>query len=189
MEAENLFQIFVDDNKMTKWKTAIIDPPWPEYGGGGRGAQNHYPLLKVDQISSCIRNSGEWFPENDAHLYMWTTSTYLPDALRIISELGFDYKTNIVWSKKKFGLGRYFRGKHELLLFATKGRGWDVRTNKNNIPSLIEAEHVKIDGKIVHSAKPDAFYDLVEARSLGPYIEFFARRKRINWTSWGNEIK
>ena len=38
-----------------------------------------------------------------------------------------------------------------------------------------------------HSAKPDAFLDLVEQVSPGPYLELFARRNRLGWDTWGNE--
>jgi N6-adenosine-specific RNA methylase IME4 len=32
-------------------------------------------------------------------------------------------------------------------------------------------------------------YELIEARSLGPYIELFARHTRPGWDSWGDEIE
>ena len=38
-----------------------------------------------------------------------------------------------------------------------------------------------------HSRKPEAFYDLVESVSPGPYLELFARRQRLGWDTWGNE--
>lgn len=38
-----------------------------------------------------------------------------------------------------------------------------------------------------HSAKPDAFLDLVEQVSPGPYLEMFARRGRLGWDYWGDE--
>lgn len=38
-----------------------------------------------------------------------------------------------------------------------------------------------------HSAKPEAFLDLVEQVSPGPYLELFARRNRLGWDTWGNE--
>lgn len=39
-----------------------------------------------------------------------------------------------------------------------------------------------------HSAKPDAFYDLVEQASPGPYLELFARRARLgDWHYWGDQ--
>jgi N6-adenosine-specific RNA methylase IME4 len=38
-----------------------------------------------------------------------------------------------------------------------------------------------------HSVKPDAFLDLVEQVSPGPYLELFARRQRLGWDTWGDE--
>lgn len=38
-----------------------------------------------------------------------------------------------------------------------------------------------------HSAKPEAFLDMVEQVSPGPYLEMFARRNRLGWDTWGNE--
>lgn len=38
-----------------------------------------------------------------------------------------------------------------------------------------------------HSQKPEAFLDMVESISPGPYLELFARRNRLGWDTWGNE--
>lgn len=38
-----------------------------------------------------------------------------------------------------------------------------------------------------HGQKPEAFLDLVESVSPGPYLELFARRNRLGWDTWGNE--
>jgi N6-adenosine-specific RNA methylase IME4 len=39
-----------------------------------------------------------------------------------------------------------------------------------------------------HSSKPDAFYDMVERVSPGPYLELFARRARLgDWDYWGDQ--
>lgn len=38
-----------------------------------------------------------------------------------------------------------------------------------------------------HSAKPDAFLDMVEQVSPGPYLELFARRARFGWDYWGDQ--
>jgi N6-adenosine-specific RNA methylase IME4 len=38
-----------------------------------------------------------------------------------------------------------------------------------------------------HSQKPEAFIDMVEQVSPGPYLEMFARRNRLGWDTWGNE--
>jgi len=38
-----------------------------------------------------------------------------------------------------------------------------------------------------HPVKPEAFLDLVERVSPGPYLEMFARRNRLGWDTWGTE--
>jgi N6-adenosine-specific RNA methylase IME4 len=79
------------------------------------------------------------------------------------------------------GLGQYFRGSHELVLFGTRGRGYDACTEHKDVASVVFAP------KTAHSAKPAALYLLVERRSLGPYVEFFARTARPGWTAWGDQ--
>jgi N6-adenosine-specific RNA methylase IME4 len=164
----------------------LMDPPWPERGGGKikRGADKHYPLLKCREMPRVIYQSGMWWPAEDAHLWMWSTNTYLPDALWLIEALGFRYLTNAVWTKPRIGLGQYLRGQHELLLLATKGRGVAVRTEAKNLPSLI----IQTEKKLAHSQKPEAAYSLIEQRTTGPRLEMFARASREGWDSWGNQL-
>jgi len=190
---------------MTTWKTGQMDPPWMEQGAGKikRGADRHYPLLKTKDMPLVIRDSGLWTPDENAHLFLWVTNNFLRDGLWLMEELEFEYKTNICWTKTRPGIGRYFRGKHELLLFGTRGRGWAVRTERNDIASEIEtdedweayfdgsvvrAQHETLHGKRVHSAKPRVFYDMIESRSQGPYAEFFARSLRPGWQTFGNDV-
>jgi len=161
-----------------------MDPPWNERGGGRikRGADRHYPLLKAGEMPRAIYQSGVWEPGEHCHLWMWATNNHLPDALWLIGTLGFTYKTNAVWAKDRIGLGQYLRGQHELLLFATRGSGVSVRTQRKNLSTLITAP---VRG---HSRKPEQAYDLIEARSVGPRLEMFARHPRSGWDSWGNGL-
>ena len=170
-----------------KYKTILADPPWYQRGGGKikRGADKHYPILKEAQIKEVMRNLLLGNIADDAHLYLWVANNHLPEGLRVIEHLGFRYITNLVWAKSRFGLGRYFRGQHELCLFATRGRGFGARTGANNVPSLIGQGLIR---PTKHSVKPIELYDLIESRSQGPYLELFARNTRPNWTSWGDEV-
>ncbi len=170
-----------------KYSTILADPPWMQRGGGKskRGADRHYPLLKEKQIKELMDNVLSEAVDENAHLYMWVANNHLPEALRIIEHLGFRYITNLVWAKPYFGLGRYFRGQHELCLFATKGRGFSVRTQVNNVPSLLGQTLIK---PRQHSRKPEEMYNLIESRSQGPYLEMFARSPRPGWDCWGDEI-
>lgn len=166
------------------YKTILLDPPWNETGGGRikRGADRHYPLVKTVDMPGLILGSGCFLPDDDCHMYMWATANHLPDALWLISALGFTYKTNVVWTKNgRKGLGQYFRMQHEHLLFAVRGKGYRVRTDLRNIGSWIHAERGK------HSQKPKASIEMIEARSMEPRLEMFARDLRDGWASWGNE--
>lgn len=173
--------------------TIMMDPPWPEHGGGKvkRGADRHYALLQPREMPLVIAKSGMFRPSLHAHLYIWVTNNYLPAGIWLMQQLGFDYKTNVAWKKQRAGLGQYFRGQHELMLFGVRNNGMDrgVMTERKDLVSCIEAPHVLgPDGKPVHSAKPPEFYEHIEARSQGPYLEMFARSEREGWTSWGLEV-
>ena len=163
----------------------MIDPPWNERGGGKikRGADRHYDLLKTKDILKVILGCSYWGNiEENSHLYLWTTNTFLPDALWLMDALDYRYVSNAVWVKPYMGLGQYFRGQHELLLFGTRGkRPTEPRTALRNIPSVVKAP------KGEHSVKPEESYRLIEKRSKGPYLELFGRRAREDWTIWGKE--
>ena len=170
-----------------KYSTILADPPWYQRGGGKskRGADRHYDLLKEGEIKSVMSDMLNGKVADDAHLYMWVANNHLAEGIRVLEHLGFKYITNLVWAKPSFGLGRYFRGQHEICLFATRGRGFSVRTSVNNVPTLVGGSLIK-SGR--HSEKPTAMYDLIEGRSQGPYLELFARSKRSGWDVIGKEV-
>jgi N6-adenosine-specific RNA methylase IME4 len=172
---------------VTEYRTILADPPWNETGGGRikRGADRHYPLLSRTEILSVVMGSGMFTPADSAHMYLWVTNNHLPDGLWLMDALGFEYKTAITWAKSRPGIGRYFRGKTEHMLFGVRGRGMEVRTGNNGLSTLITEPFV---GKRVHSRKPDSAYQLIELRSKGPHVEFFARQRRAGWDAWGNEL-
>ena len=94
---------------MTQFDLVIsIDPPWNESGGGKvkRGADRHYPLMKTKDMPVVIRSatwadgSPVWRPDpSGCHVWLWTTNTFLPDALWLLGELGARYITNMAWVK------------------------------------------------------------------------------------------
>lgn len=186
------------------------------YGAGPRGADRHYPLLKTKEMPGVINGSGlmNFYP--DAHMYMWVTKNFLKDGLWLMDQLGFRYVTMGIWLKAeevddiecpscghvhllpgvtptkpalvfdRFGMGRYFRGRFEPILFGVRGSGTgpDVFHGPKNLDDVVIASRQE------HSRKPEEFFDKVEARSQGPYLEMFARGvPRDNWTAWGNEVK
>ena len=123
-------------------------------------------------------------------MYMWVTNNYLEWGLWLVRELGFEYKTNLPWVKSKMGIGQYFRGQHELCLFAKRGKGYEVCTKHpdGRRVTCTTADFANMErDRSEHSAKPFAQYAAIEKRSVGPYLEMFARVSAPGWDVWGLE--
>lgn len=167
---------------MTEFAAIMADPPWLERGGGKikRGADRHYKLLHTREIPVVMTAAPVWRPAENSHLYLWATNNFLKDGLWVMAELGFRYITTVTWAKDRIGLGQYFRGQTEHMLFGVRGR----------LPALVRTESTLIVApRRKHSQKPEAAYERIERVSPGPYLEMFARGGAVRggWTAWGNE--
>lgn len=173
-----------------KFSTFVADPPWRYGNTSTRGAaENHYDTMSIEEL--CDLDVVRERAADQAHLYLWTTAGHLPDAFAVMAAWGFEYKTYLVWVKPQMGMGNYFRVSTELVLFGVKG---GMRTQHRGIKNYFEARRAK------HSAKPQAFHDIVEQASPGPYLELFSRctademlhgcqcsKCRLGWSVWGNQ--
>jgi N6-adenosine-specific RNA methylase IME4 len=170
--------------------TITADPPWRYGNTSTRGAaEDHYPTMSIDEL--CDLDIARSAAADESHLYLWTTAGHLPDAFRVLTAWGFEYKTYLVWVKPQMGMGNYFRVSTELVLFGVRG---GMRTRDRGLRNDFQAKRGK------HSAKPKVFQDLVMKASPGPYLELFARcrrdellhgcecsRCRLGWSVWGNQ--
>lgn len=150
--------------------------------------EGHYRTMSMEEIAEIPVRS--WAAES-AHLYLWITNPRLYGnsrdsggrtitPLQIVEAWGFEYVTLLTWVKTGApGMGFYFRGATEHVVFAAR--------NKCPIPAAKRESNVFTAPRGRHSEKPDAFYDLVERVSPGPYLEMFSRRARFNWDTWGDE--
>ncbi len=167
-----------------KYKTIYADPPWPERGGGKikRGADRHYPLMRIEDIAA-LPVVGLADPAG-CHLYLWVTNNYLPAGLEVVKAWGFRYITAITWTKDRIGLGQYFRGMTEHCLFAVRGRlPYRVTAGKRQ-----QGETGFFAPRGRHSEKPEKMRQMIEVVSYEPRIELFARHTVPGWDAWGNEI-
>jgi N6-adenosine-specific RNA methylase IME4 len=119
--------------------------------------------------------------DEDCHVYLWITNRSLPKGFALLERWGFRYITTLTWCKPSFGMGTYFRGSTEHVLFAVKG---SQPLKRKDVGSWFQAPR----GPLGHSSKPAEFYDLVESCSPGPYLEMFARSPRSGWSVWGAEV-
>ena len=171
----------------TRYRTIVADPPWAYRdtatitGKVDRraAAAEFYPTMPDAEIAA-LPVLG--LAADDAHLYLWVTNTRLFECrpVEIAEAWGFTYKTLLTWDKTgPLGLGRYFRGRTEHVLFCVRGSA--------PIAPTLRKQNILHAPNGAHSAKPEAFYDLVERVSPGPYLELFARRARFGWDYWGDE--
>lgn len=170
-----------------KYRTIVADPPWhygktqPGFSGSenlqGRKVGNvradvPYQTLGVDEIKALpVRDLSD---AKGAHLYLWTTNTHLRHCWSVCEAWGFRYSTLLVWCKKPMGAAGFpaFPCMTEFVVFARRGT---LPYKERAIANWWEWP------RGVHSRKPEAFLDLVEAVSPGPYLELFSRRARLGW--------
>ncbi len=167
-----------------KFGTITIDPPWDpgdegEKGEGlyGRGSPP-YVTMPLERMTALPVGR---YADDDCHLYLWVTNRSLFQGQILLDARGFRYVTCITWCKPHFGLGMYYRGSGEHVLFGVRG---SQPLKRRDVGTWFEAPR----GPDVHSSKPVEFYDLVESCSPGPYLELFARGQREGWVCWGAEL-
>ena len=162
-----------------KFATIVIDPPW-DWGDEGDQdqlgrARPDYGTMSIQQLE---RLDVGGLADDDCHIYLWITNRSLPKGFRLLEAWGFRYITAITWVKPHFGMGNYFRGQTEHVLFGVKG---SQPLKRKDAGTAFTADR----GSGGHSSKPASFLELVESCSPGPYVEMFSRSSRIGWVSWG----
>lgn len=166
-------------NAGAKFSTIMIDPPWDWGDEGDKDqlgrARPDYATMSIDQLCALPIPA---LSDTDCHIYLWITNRSLPKGFRLLEAWGFRYITAITWIKPHFGMGNYFRGQTEHVLFGVKG---SQALKRKDVGTVFNAAR----GPNGHSSKPVEFYDIVESCSPGPYLEMFSRCQRKDWTAWG----
>lgn len=171
------------------YRTIVADPPWAQpfgYPSQSRSAgkwagpvQREKPLpYSVMELAEIKALTVGELAAQDARLFLWTTSHYLPDAFSVAEGWGFRYKQALVWHKRDGNMGGSVAPcSAEFLLVCVKGT---PRVLAKASSSVVLASQSK-----QHSRKPDEFMDIVERVSPGPYVELFSRSPRMGWDAWG----
>lgn len=190
-----------------RYGTIVLDPPWsyvvspknepsnredylrrdgtPTKRSTGPTADAHYATMNHAQIAALPVGD---LAADQGHIYLWVTNPRLfadkrgdgPTPAEMLKGWGFEYITMLTWHKLGApGLGWYYRGDTEHVLFGTKG--------KLGIPTALRRSNFFEAPKRRHSEKPNLFFKIVEERSPAPRLEMFARSAREGWDSWGFE--
>lgn len=117
---------------------------------------------------------------------MWVVSSHLPDALALMGDWGFSYKSlGFNWVKTakdgtpRMSMGYWTRQQSEIAILGTRGK-----------PKCLDrgVRQVIMEPRRAHSQKPDCVHDRCRDLVRGPYLELFSRRPRFGWTVWGDEV-
>ena len=168
---------------MKKYQIIYADPPWAEalsgkYKNYRLAEKLAYPTMSVDEI---CRLPVADIADIGCHLWLWTTNQFLRYGFDVMEAWGFKYLAPITWVKPS-GVGNYFIHRTQTLLMGYNKKC--IFGKARYLPTVLLAESPKR-----HTEKPLAMQDYIESISGEPRIELFARRKRLGWDTWGNEVE
>jgi N6-adenosine-specific RNA methylase IME4 len=171
-----------------RFRTILADPPWSYNnktvgGTGTSGSSVKYDTLTLADVHA-LPVPQLTDKENGACCYLWVPLPLLDEGLSVLDAWGFKYKTTITWVKeyigKRLGMGWWYRGHVEVMLFGTCG---PIKAYRSNIINVFSAPVRK------HSQKPELAYTrIIEPVAPEPRIELFATAERKGWRVWGNGV-
>lgn len=163
------------------YQTIVADPPWdvktgPGWNTNGISRPLEYPTMDVDAIAGLPIAD---LAAKRAHLYIWTINKYVEETYDIARHWGFKPSTLLTWCKPPngIGLGGTYSLTTEHVLFCRRGVCPAVERLDTTWYAWPRGPH---------SAKPEAFLDMVERVSPAPRLEIFARRARFGWDYAGD---
>ena len=167
-----------------KYNIVYADPPWQYKESWGNGQVGYDTMTNDDICKLPVRD----ILEDQAHLYLWVTNPFIAEGLEICKEWGFEYKTLITWvklysnGKPEMGMGYYFRGCTEHIIFGVKGKMKCKNKTTKNMFQAVNSNR--------HSEKPHQVREMI-VNSSGdlPRIELFARHRFKGWDAWGNQVE
>lgn len=174
----------------SKYRVIYADPPWKYNNSGAIETANgrevftrveqHYPTMSIEELCA-MGPDVRAMADDDAVLFLWTTSAMLEVAFDVINAWGFKYKTSVVWNKVRHTWGPYVSVRHELLLICTRG---SCTPDASELPNSVQS----IERSDRNSEKPEQFRQMIDQMyTHGRRIELFSRTKVSGWEVWGNE--
>lgn len=175
-----------------KYRTVVIDFPWPlKLGGSVPESMQRtslksnipYPTMPIEDIYKFPIND---YAAADCLLFIWATcgktkdgTPILQHAFSILEEWDFSYHCIITWHKTNpYSFWSPLLWATEHVIFGYRGEFPKVYGQMSN---LISAPTRK------HSQKPPLFYQQLRSWTPAPRIDLFARQVHEGFDGWGNE--
>ena len=168
--------------KNLQYDVIVVDPPWPmkKIVRACRPNQTE----KLDYATMSIAEIKELqIPRNPkgAHLWLWTTHKFMPDAFEILKAWDARYICTFTWNKpggfQPYGLPQY---NSEFALYARIGSPQKFKCLREFKTSFSAPR-----GK--HSEKPEMFYAMVRDKTNGKRLDMFNRRNIQGFQGHGHE--
>lgn len=162
----------------------LADPPWKHPGtntgpNASPGAAD-YPIVSTkDLLTLPVADT----LAKDALLFMWTVGPMVADAIRLGEAwCGRFITVAFVWDKQRTTVGFHTMPQTEFVFLFGRGRVLANRGTRNE-RQLVRCERGG------HSRKPEIVQDAIDRMyPAAEKLELFARRARVGWTTWGNQI-
>ena len=201
-----------------KYGVIYADPAWQFKGYAKSGVpqradQQHYKTMTVSEMAELPVSD---LAAPDCALLMWSTSSHLPQALKLGAAWGFTYSSKAFsWAK----LNKHAERNHMNSMFdwddrgnESEDEGWPLIADNSNWfmgmgyttrrntedcwlftrgkPRVLDhgVRELIVAPVREHSRKPDETIERIERLYGGPYCELFGRTERKGWSSWGDEI-
>ena len=158
------------------------DPPWESklLDAEDTANESNSPSLRFSDLKKL-----EIPVSDDAILLLWSSSSVLDKALKLMNAWGFKYQTNMIWDTKQIRAGKYVRGQHELLLIGIRG-GFNPPSEDNRVGSVYSEESGN------HNTKPKWFYEQIEKMFPNEtLLELFSSNNKYSdrWTVFDNPVE
>jgi len=161
------------------YDVVIVDPPWPVAFQARETRPNQASLTYATMPLAAIRALRLPLAEA-AHVWLWTTQRFLPEAFACLDAWGLVYSCCFVWHKpggmQPLGLPQM---NCEFALYGRKGPAVFLNTTAFATSFTAPRE--------AHSAKPEVFYDVVRRVTAGRRLDMFNRRPIAGFDGWGYE--
>jgi N6-adenosine-specific RNA methylase IME4 len=181
----------------------MADPPWAyenwSKAGEHKNASAKYDcqsLLWIKQLPVAE------LADDDCILWLWAINPLLPEAIEVMAEWGFKFKTAGTWVKRTvhgkdaFGTGYLLRSSNEPFLIGTRGQPVTSKSVRSTVASgkAHDTDPLANIGFTIeaiareHSRKPDEAFTAAEKLMPNAHrLELFSRQERENWSVWGNQ--
>ena len=184
---------------MKKYNVIYADPPWSYETKDVPVVKRSIGMTQIDYYYDVMSNESimnmpiKGILEKDAVCFIWVTNPLLPEGLKVLEAWGFKYLTTITWHKTNSkGMGYWFRGFTEHILFGVRGNVKAFRSLEKNI---YESKFGK------HSQKPQYFREMISRVVKNSFaepkkLELFARSREgffpdyeyEGWDVFGNQV-